>query len=231
MSTSGVKSGQRRASGETVTEEVVREDSAHFDEPVAVELPEDRERKFRTPGFARMRIDWASQDRPIVVKALAAVEGRILHSFGDAYQVMHDVFEIVRTPEVTSSGEICRDQYGFTIWKRTVSGGWEEDYSRLTRQARENFLYQITTRIFDWEQRAADVWGEAMFAKAQWEERFSIGFDAPMSGTVDDRRAAGNLDARDERYFAIFASLYSRRADAVVRAMNLLGQRLKDTLD
>ena len=69
-----------------------------------------------------------------------------------------------------------------------------------------------------------------MFAKAQWEERFSIAFDAPMSGTVDDRRAAGNIDAREERYFAIFLSLYSRKADSIVRSMELLSQRLRDSM-
>lgn len=229
MST-GVQSGQRRASGQTVAEEIIHEESAQAEQPIAVELPEERARTFRTPGFARMRITWAPQDRAIISQALAAVEGRILNSFGDAYQVMHELFEIVRTPETNPDGSVKRDQWGFTVWARTPSGGWEEDFTRLTTKQRENFLFQITTRIFDWEQRAADVWGEAMFAKAAWEERFSIGFDAPMSGTVDDRRAAGNLDAREERYFAIFASLYSRRADAIVRSMNLLGQRLKDSL-
>lgn len=230
MSGPGVASGQRRASGETVAEEIIREESRKADEPVAVELPEERARTFRTPGFARMRTNWSDENRRVIGSALAAVDGRILESFGDAFQVMHEVFQVVRTPETHTDGRVMADQWGFPVWKRTPSGGWEEDFSRLTTKQRENFLFQITTRIFDWEQRAANVWGEAMFAKAAWEERFSIGFDAPMSGTVDDRRAAGNLDAREERYFAIFMSLYSRRADAIVRSLGLLGQRLKDSL-
>jgi hypothetical protein len=84
--------------------------------------------------------------------------------------------------------------------------------------------------MFGWEQRAADAWGEAMFAKAQWEERFAIDYDAPFTGTIEDRTAKGNIGAREERYFAIFLSLYSRKADAVVRSLALLGQRLKDSM-
>lgn len=226
----GVRSGQKRASGETTAEEVVKEESAQLEEPIAVELPEERERRFRSPGFSRMRIDWTTQDRSIIADALSAVDGRILNSFADAYQLMHELYEIVRTPEVDEQGVPKRDKWGFTVWARTPSGGWDEDFSRLTLKQREHFLFMITTRVFEWEQRAANVWGEAMFAKAQWEEQYSIGFDAPMSGTVDDRRAAGNLDSREERYFAIFTSLFSRRADAIVRSMILLGQRLRDTL-
>lgn len=227
----GVKSGQTRASGETVAEEIIKEESAERDQLAAPELPDERERRFRTPGFSRMRTNWTPQDATVIRNAISAVDGRILHQFGDAYRLMHELFEIVRTPETEDDGvTVKKDRWNFTVWKRTEAGGWEEDFSRLSTRQRELFLFQITTRLFDWEQRAADIWGEAMFAKAAWEERFSIGFDAPMSGTVDDRRAKGNLEAREERYFAIFVSLYSRRADAIVRAMTLLGQRLRDTL-
>src|SRR5690606_17125557 len=122
------------------------------------------------------------------------------------------------------------DKFGFTIWHKTPSGSYEEDWSRLTRKEKENLLFTITTRLFDWQQRAADAWGESMFAKAVWEERFARDFNAAMTGTVEDRRAHGNREAADEKYFAIFVTLYSRKADAIVRTMELLAQRIKDSL-
>ncbi len=225
-----MKAGQTRASGMTVAEEVIRDEAERAEDIAALEMPEERERRFRTPGFSRMRTEWSTADRPVIQHALDVVDGRILQTFGDAFQVMSELFDIVRTAETNPDGSVRLDRFGFPVWKKLPSGAWDEDFSRLTTKQRENFLYQITTRIFDWEQRAANVWGEAMFAKAAWEERFSIGFDAPMAGTVDDRRDAGNLAAREERYFAIFTSLYSRRADAIVRSMTLLGQRLRDTI-
>lgn len=224
-----VQARQVRASGETGAEEEATEAGEQLLEPMVQELQEEAKKTFRTPGFRRMRFDWRGEDRPILTKAIEAVEGRIRHNFADAFQVMYDVYDLVRTP-LTENGHIARDQWGLTIWKRSASGSYEEDWTKLTHKQRENLLFQITTRIFEWEQRAADAWTEAMFAKAQFEERFAIGFDAPHSGTVDDRKAAGTIDSRDERYFAIFLSAYSRKADAVVRSMNLLAQRLKDAM-
>ena len=227
----GVKSEQVRASGKTAAEEEAEVESEsmtdNMDDRV---LHEEREKTFRTPGFARMRTDWLSPDRAIIQRMQASVDGRILHNFQDAYQVMYEVYELVRTPKLDDDDEVVRDQWGFPVWVQTPSGSYEEDWTRLTSKQKENLLFTITTRLFDWEQRAADAWGEAMFAKAQFEERFAIAFDAPMSGTVDDRRAAGNMDAREERYFAIFLTLYSRKAEAIVRTLSLLGQRVKDSM-
>ncbi len=220
-----------RASGETAAEETVKEESEKFDASISVDLPEETRRTHRTPGFARMRTDWYSDDRKIIQQAQSVVQGRIIKNFSDAYQVMHDVYDIVRTAETDSNtGAVIVDQFGFTQWKKTPAGGYEEDWTKLTHKERENFLFSITTRIFEWEQRAADAWGEAMFAKAAWEERFAIGFDKPATGTVDDRKAAGTRDSTDERYFAIFLSLYSKKAEAIVRSLSLLGQRLKDSM-
>lgn len=227
----GIKSGTVRASGESASVEEAKDEVEALDESITVELPEEREKTFRTPGFARMRLDWSTEDRKIIQHAQGVVEGRIIENFIDAYQVMHEIYDLVRTPEMDpETGEIKVDQWGFREWKRTPSGSYEEDWSKLTLKEKERFLFTITTRLFDWEQRAANAWGEAMFAKAAFEERFSIAFDAPMHGTVDDRRAKGNIDAREERYFAIFLTLFSRKADSIVRTVGLIGQRIKDSM-
>ena len=227
----GIESGKVRAGGETAASEEAKEEVEKLSEPMEQELPEEKDKKWRTPGFARMRMDWRSDDAPIISQAKSAVDGRIVANFSDAYQVMFEVYDLVRTPLVDEeTGEIKTDQYDFTLWKQTPSGNYEEDWSKLTLREKEKFLFTITTRMVDWEQRSADVWMEAMFAKAQFEERFSIAFDAPMSGTVDDRKAAGNLDAREERYFAIFLTAYSRKVEALVRTLGLLAQRIKDSM-
>lgn len=221
---------RRRASGETAAEEETKKASEELEEPVAPELPEERAKKWRTPGFSRMKTSWSEEEWVVIAQAHSAVEGRILRNFADAYQVMNEVYEIIRTPQVDGNGEPVRDQFGFVAWKRTQAGGFEEDWSKLGVRQKESLLFSITTRMFNWEQRAADAWGEAMFAKAQWEERFAIDYDAPLVGTIDDRNAKANIGARDEKYFALFLSLYSRKADAIVRSLALLGQRIKDSM-
>ena len=106
-----------------------------------------------------------------------------------------------------------------------------EDFSKLRQPQKEHFMFSLTTRLFLWQQQAADVWAEAMFAKAQWEERFSIGYDAGRGGTIEGRTAKGRIDAREERYFAVLMSVHSRKADALVRSLELLTQRLKGLND
>jgi hypothetical protein len=226
-----VEKGKTRASGETTAEEVTKEESEQLEEPIKAELPEERQRKFNTPGFARLRTAWSKEDWLIVERAQNAVNGRILDNFQDAYQIMYEVYDLVRTPLVDeSTGEIQTDQWGLTLWKQNPSGSYEENWTKLTNKEKENILFAITTRLFEWEQRAADAWGEAMFAKAKWEERFSTEFDAPVAGTVEDRRARGNMQAADDKYFAIFVTLYSRKAEAIVRSLSLIGQRIKDSM-
>ena len=224
-----------RASGSTQVEEVTNAESEKNEKEEGHEDPaasDDSPRSiFRAPGFHRMSFSWSGEDARIVAQAQSVVDERIQVNFRDAYMVMHDLFMVVRTPMTDPSGEIVTDRYGWPEWRRTPSGDWLEDWSALGRKEKEDFLFKITTRLFAWEQRAAEAWGEAMFAKAAWEERFAISFDAPVHGTVEDRTAKGRIGASEERYFGIFQTLYSRKADAIVRVMNLLGQRLKDTLD
>lgn len=221
-----------RASGLTQTEEVTREvmDKA-MEEPAAEDPGEEREIVFRTPGFSRIRTEWRGDDALIVQRVQGAVEEKLIHGFPDAYALMNEVYDLVRTPELDGGGNPRKDRYGFIIWARTPTGSYDEDWSRLTRAQRETFMFEITTRIFGWEQQAVMLWTEAMLAKAQFEERFSIAYDLPMSGTIEDRTAAGKMDAADERYFAIYCAALSRGADSIVNSLKLLGQRLKDTME
>lgn len=206
--------------------------SAELDTPAAVDLHEDRTREMRTPGFSRMRTDWDGGDAQTVSAVMGIVQNRIVSNFSSAFAIMNELYEIVREPVISEHGEILKDAYGFTIWRQTPSGSYKEDYSLLGHKERENLLFEITTNVFAWEQAAANAWGEAMFAKAMFEERFALTFrETPGNRpTVDDRTQHARVSAREERYFAIFVSLYSRKADAIVRSMQLLGQRLKDVI-
>lgn len=226
-----IESGKTRASGQTAAAEEAKEATDDLDQPMEHDLPEDRPRsRHRTPVFARMRTEWNREDHLVVQRAQVAVDERIQRAFAGAFEVMNEVYDIVREPEVDDGGEVIRDRWGWPVWARNDYGGFVEDFTRLTVKQKEHLLFKITTRIFEWEQAAADAWGEAMLAKAAFEEQFAIGFDKSSKGTVDDRKAQGNLEAREERYFAIFVSTYSRKADAIVRSLTLLGQRLRDTL-
>lgn len=227
-----VASKQRRASGETGAVEEAKLATEEMDQPVEADLPPDTPKyNFRTPKFSRMRLDWAnSEERMVIERARLEVDKRILHEFPEVYYVLNAIYEIVRDPELDGNGHPRTDQFGYPIWKRTPEGFFIEDFNRLTRKQTEQQMGVIITRLFAWEQKAQDIWAEAMFAKSAFEERFAISYDAPMTGTVDDRKAAANKDAAEERYFAIYMTHLSRRSEALIRSMDRLAKMLKDTL-
>lgn len=220
------------ANGKTPAEEATEEVRKDFDKPAAPELPEERARRFKTPGFSRMNLTWQGEDARVMALVKLRVNDLIGEQFSDAFDIMHAFYDLVREP-VTVDGVPQEDQHGLTVWKRTPTGGYIEHWDKITHRDREKFLYLITTRLFDWQQRAADAWAEAMMSKGIFEERFADGFRSlpPVSATrptVDDRKAKGSSDAAESRYFAILWSYYSRKADAICRVMELLSQRLKD---
>lgn len=195
-------------------------------------IPDERERWFLAPGLRRMQMDFSPDDRAILQRMDESVDRVILDTYADAYRILNRVFDIVREEDADeTTGVVKVDAHGFVVWKKDYTGNYIEDWSRLTYRQREDLLFEVTTRIFEWEQAKERFWTRAMMAKAIFTERFAIEYDAPMSGTIDDRNAVGNRKSAEDRYFAIMQTSLSRRADAVVRTMNNLMLRLKDTLE
>jgi hypothetical protein len=231
-----VESKKARESGKTGGQEVAQEaarlaEKIEESSDVVTVAPTDIEqhRRFRTPGFQRMRLDWSHEDSVVMTRAHKAAETKIQAQYHEAYHILNQFYDIVRTP-VLIRGEVQRDGNGWVVWEKDEYGYPYENWDKLTHSAKDHFLFKIITRLFTWEQMAVESWGEAMMAKGVWEEKMSIEFDKPMAGTVNDREAAGRIGSADERYFAIFLTMCSRRADAVVRSMTLISQRLKDSL-
>ena len=224
------ESGHRRSDGKSVADTNAEEVIAAAEQEEEVVEADDWKR-FRTPGFQRMRLNWLSDDKRVVAQSRAVVGHRLLEEFRDLFLLTDRIFSVIRTPIFDpETGEIATNADGATQWVLAESGYPQEDYSRLTMREREQFLFEITVNLIFWQQRAADIWGEAMLAKAQWEERHAHGFDLPRSGTDATRENSGKLTSRDERYFAVFMGWYSKKADSLVRSIELLGQRLKDSL-
>jgi len=192
---------------------------------------QDRTRTFRSTSFSRMRTAWAPDDKiqMLEIERLAGIT--IMERFIAAYDLMDRIWIVVREPLTSpSTGLPMLDITKRPRWKRNAAGAFIEDWTKLGDRERLGFLYETTTHLFEWSQAAADLWGGAMFAKAIWEEAFASGFTRPAGRlTIDDRTQMGHLASIGDRYFAIFQSLLSRKADALVRSMERLDQRLKDT--
>lgn len=222
-------------SDERKTEEVVRELSQEADRPMEVELHDDRMRTFSSTSLSRMS---RGERDPGLRQSLddlnTLADDQIMRLFGSAYQIMNDLYDIVRVPQChPDTGEVLTDRYGWKLWEVNESGYPIEDWSALGHKERGDFLFRITTNLFAWEQAAARLWSDSMYAKAVWEEALANGYEDSRSNggkTVEDRTQAARLASRMQRLEGIFHASLSRRADALVRSMTLLSQRLKDVL-
>lgn len=207
------------------------------DETLEPDPSPDRTRRFSSLGFSRMRTRWTTGEEGVIDTAKAQAERELAVEFADIYRILNKLYILVR--EVArdhQTGEVLTDSDGFAVWARDDSGMIVEDWSRLTDRDKESFLHQITTRLVIWEQKAADFKGEALFAKAAWEERFALSFvDAPAPDgtkkpTEADRTQYAQAEAREQRYLAIYMTVRSNKAEALVRSMDRLAMRLNNTL-
>lgn len=229
----GSDPGQVRASGLTAGQEAAEEHAEALGEPLDDQvLPEERDRSLAGLNFSRLRTDWAtSADRATMAEIKAVVDGEVRRRFADAYDVMYELWDVVREHDVDEETGVTRvDRYGLPEWRRSPTGAYLEDWSRLATRQREDFLFRLVTQLFLWEQEAADVWGESMFAKALWQQRFAAGFDGPARATDKSREAAATLASEEDKFFAVYLAYLSKRCEAVVGSLRRLEQRLKDSL-
>jgi hypothetical protein len=225
-----------RASGATPAVEEAHDVAVTLNEQLGIHnTGEDIDRTHREPRFARMRFNWKDPEQVRTVnEAHRMVDHTMVREFMDAYQIIDEIQHIVRIPVLDADGDALIDEHGEPHWERTPGGRIIEDYSRLSRAQQEAYLGQITTRLFGWEQTAERMWMDAMMARGMFEEQFAISYDnlrgSASRTTVDDRKAYGNMEASLDRYFAIFQTSLSRRAQALCKSMERIGQRLKDVL-
>jgi hypothetical protein len=211
---------------------VISEIAREADEPLAVDIDPDRTRETSTTGFARMRTEWRPGEAAEIQGIVQQAEGIIHRLFPDAYLIMNELWWLVREPVIDpASGDPVTDIFGWPEWKKLPSGAFAEDYTRLTPREKDDFLLRITTHLLEWEQKASSTWLEAMLAKGRWEEAMATGFISPSGRvTVEERTQRGRAYASEDRYHAIFRAAVSRAAEQLVRSMERLGQRLKDSL-
>lgn len=213
-----------------------RPDDPGAERPLEPDIPPDRTRQFTHTSLSRMRTGWAGDDSARLAEVRATADDIIRAEFRVAFAVMERVYRYVRTPLVDEeTGEVRAYSDGTPVWELDDLGAPVEHWGMLTDTDRRALRFTIGAWLFDWELKSVDAWAEAMYAKVQWEERFAQGFIAlpgmQVSGkpTIDDRTQWGHQHSAEERYFAVFRAVLSRKADVVVRSMSRLLRLLEDT--
>lgn len=198
----------------------------------------DRTRKFSYTNFSRMRTRWPQADQMRIEDLHYQADQIIRAQFKVAFDVIEQIYRVVRdTSRDPDTGQIRTGSDGRPVWITDEFGNPAEKWSNLDAQWRSNFLFAITVHLFEWEQMSFDSWAEAMYAKVVWEDKFATGFlgqpGVQVSGkpTVDDRTQTGHKHSIDERYFAVFKAVLSKKAEGVVRSMTRLERLLSASED
>lgn len=197
---------------------------ADREHPAEPDIPPDRTRRFSHVNFQRMRTTWTEADKTRLAEINRRADIVLADCFPDAWWLLERIYRVVREPVVqTATGAVMKDGAGHTRWQRNALGFIVEHWDRLGDQQRDDFLHELAIHLVEWRQQAVVMWGSAMFAKGIWEEAFAWGYTtAPGEGrrlTVDDRTQAGHLASIEDRYFAIFQSVLSRRAEALIKSL------------
>lgn len=224
---------QQAALTRVLSESELTAGAAETDQPAAPDIRPDRARQFAGPGLSRMRTDWPAADRAKLGEIEFITRRQLQERFKGAFDLMDQIFLAVREPAM-EDGRIRMGIDGRPRWVCDEHGNPVEDWAGLGDEQRKRFLHAITVHLFEWQQVEADVWGEAMFAKVAWEEKFSNGYlalpgwEGKNKPTIDDRTQTGVKNSIEERYFAVFCAVLSKKAEAVVRAMIRI-QKLLET--
>lgn len=221
--------GQERGQLLRVLGEADQPADAARETPLTSDPPPDRKRTFRSVNLSRMRTEWPEEDQPVVAIVKARADKELHDRFAEVFALRDQIRRCVRVAKLVGGSPIA-DAEGNPIWETDEDGVVVEDWTLLSDQQRDHFIYTIQTYSFDWDQAAVAMWHEAMLAKVQWEQAFARGFLEPQGRyTVDDKTHEGHYASDLERYHAIYLSALSRGADAIVRNMAGLQATLERT--
>lgn len=219
-----------------LAESDVPADDATAEEPMVSDPHPDRTQENSRAGFSRMRTDWRGDDARKIIELEALSDRIIRRRLAVAFGVRERVWHHVRSQAwEEGTGELLTYEDGTPRWEKDEFGVPVEDWGLLADRDRLNLLGVIHSHMFEWEMVRANIWAEAMYAKGEWEEIFSRGYtslpDHVASGkpTIEDRTNHAQKNAAEERYFALFESALSRKADGIIGAVKGLQRFMENT--
>lgn len=225
-----VASAQQRLHGQTGAEEEAKEAAQELDK--TYDAKDVLKTLNLTRGFQRMKMDLQGSERDVLASMMINMEKLIHEEFAEEYAIMNDIHWEVRTPTNGIDDNIAYDLWGFPEYEKNPDGSYVEDWGRLTQKQIKHFIFRIINCTFTGEQKSANAWGKALLAKTRYEEAFSVAFDAhpDKKATVDARDAHAESSAIDYKYYAVLQTWYSRKAEGIIKRMDALQLRMKDSL-
>jgi hypothetical protein len=228
-----VASATERLHGQTGAEEHAKEAAGEVNKTVdaTAEAKDVLKNLNLTRGFQRMKLDLQGSERDVLNSMMMNMEKLVREEFAEEYAIMNDLHWEVRE-QVILDGEPQFDQWGYPEYVKNPDGSYAEDWSRLTQKQIKHFIFRIINATYAGEQKSANAWGRALLAKTRYEEAFAVQFDNHPNpkATNEVRKEHAESTAIDYKYYAVLQTWYSRKAEGIVKRLDILHQRMKDSL-
>lgn len=182
--------------------------------------------------FSRISFRWHTSDQLILTQIRGAAELQWERQMSPAYQILDRLYEEMRTPEQTDQGVVKLDQGGRPIWKKDPTTGLIiETTEQLTGQDIEKALLDLHKLKMVVSEQTNHLLTETMLARYVMKDKEDDLWDHILEGTINDRQAKVNREARQQKYHYFFHWLLYTNSSTFLKEIISLIKTLDGILD
>lgn len=158
----------------------------------------------------QLKIEMDESDREQIEIIKESIDEALRNQFPQVFAIENQLLAKVRTPLPAYDGP---------GWVMNRDGSYMEDWSRITLQDMEQFIQAATAEVFFSSQRVIDSYAEAVITKYTYDDAYDAVYSSTLTGTVGDKTAKAKRKTQDERWVALYKTLYYKKANELVNKL------------
>ena len=163
----------------------------------------------------RLAIDWDEDDQAAVDFISGKVDELISREFGEVRRLTKELMEKTCVESPYGSG-----------WALGPDGHILQDWGRLTYSDLEQFVMAGSVAVYTSQAKLEESYQQAVFAKFTYDDAYDKAYTSQLSGTIGDKTARAKRRTMDERWCALFKTLYQKRARSEIEKFETLVRRM-----
>jgi len=165
----------------------------------------------------RLSLDWDEDDKDAIEFIKGRVDMMIAKEFGGMRNLANSLREKAYVPYPPHMGP------GFQTYP---DGTIMQDWGRVETADLEKFVLNGSSEVYFAQQKIENGYAEAVFAKFTYDDAYDRAYSSQLSGTIGDKTARAKRRTMDERWRALFKTLYHKRSKSEVDAFESFVRRV-----
>ena len=166
----------------------------------------------------RLSIEWDESDQEAIDFIKGKIEEGIRREYAQVFAEEEHLLAKVRIPNPPGS---------VPGWQRNPDGSYLEDWGRLTVKDMEMFIHAASSEVFFSSQKVINDYAEAVFAKFTYDDAYDVAYSSQLSGTIGDKTARAKRRTQDERWRALFKTLWYKRSQELLSKLEAHVRRVE----